>query len=264
MTQDRTPSGWKSLTAAAAAIVAGVAFVAAGLGFVVLPLLEPNSNDLSIWQRICHAAGISSPAAAGQPIAPAMGATSGVTVVPGMLNGLPAAAIGHGATLALQCGSCHGARGVSGANVPNLAGQYPAAIYKELADYASGARVNAVMGPRVAQLSDTDMRDLAAFYAYLPRLPDEHSMGSGAAPSVVASGSPMQNIAPCGACHGGAFYKTGSPSLEGEPSAYLRAQLVAFAHGTRHNDISAQMRNVARGMSQAQIDAAVDYYSGPS
>jgi cytochrome c553 len=169
-----------------------------------------------------------------------------------------AASIGRGATLAQQCGSCHGARGLSGANVPNLAGQYPAVIYKQLLDYASGARENAVMSPRVAQLSDADMRDLAAFYAYLPR-----PAHAGAAPRIVASGSPMHNVAPCGACHGGADYKTGSPWLDGEPFVYLKAQLVAFASGARHNDISQQMRNVARGMSLAEINAASTYYAEP-
>ena len=48
--------------------------------------------------------------------------------------------------------------------------------------------------------------------------------------------------------------------LEGQPAAYLRAQLEAFASGARHNDISEQMRNVARRMTPAEIDAAARYY----
>lgn len=34
----------------------------------------------------------------------------------------------------------------------------------------------------------------------------------------------------------------------------------AFASGARHNDIGEQMRNVARQMTPAEIDAAVRYY----
>ena len=40
---------------------------------------------------------------------------------------------------------CHGARGLSQAETPNLAGQYPGAIYKELTDFKSGARTSAIM-----------------------------------------------------------------------------------------------------------------------
>ena len=46
-----------------------------------------------------------------------------------------------------------------------------------------------------------DMRDLAEYYAYLPRLPPYHAVGEP--PRIVISGAPMRNVAPCGACHGG-------------------------------------------------------------
>ncbi len=82
-------------------------------------------------------------------------------------------------------------------------------------------------------------------------------------PRIVASGSPMHNVAPCGACHGAIDYKTGSPWLAGEPFVYLKAQLAAFASGARHNDISQQMRNVARGMSEAETSAGAKYYAEP-
>jgi cytochrome c553 len=245
---------WRSV---ATGVVVMTAAVSISIGFILLPLLQPNGNHLSVWQRICHAAGLSSPREAEELLAPNTITTSRVVVVPQMLMAQAAASIGRGATLAQQCGSCHGARGVSGAEIPNLAGQYPAVLYKQLLDYASGARENAVMSPRVARLSDSDMRDLAAFYAYLPRPPGD----AGAVPQIVASGSPMHNVAPCGACHGATDYKTGSPWLAGEPSAYLHAQLVAFASGARHNDISQQMRNVARGMSASEMNEAALYYS---
>src|SRR6185436_18237126 len=83
-------------------------------------------------------------------------------------------AIGRGATLAQQCAICHGPTGVSRADSPNLAGQYAAAVYKQLTDFKSGARVNAVMTPFAINLTERDMADLAAYYAYLPRLPGYH------------------------------------------------------------------------------------------
>ena len=72
----------------------------------------------------------------------------------------------------------------------------------------------------------------------------------------------MRNIPPCAACHGAIGYKVGTEWLEGESAVYLRTQLEAFASGERHNDISEQMRNVARGMTRAEIEQAADYYAG--
>ena len=155
---------------------------------------------------------------------------------------------------------CHGPRGVSGAKTPNLAGQYAPAIYKQLRDFKSGARTSPIMTPLVESLNDRDMRDLADFYAYLPRL-DPDRAGNEATPRIVMHGAPMRNIPPCAACHGAIGYKMGTEWLGGESPAYLRAQLQAFASGERHNDISEQMRNVARGMTPAEIEQAAAYYA---
>jgi cytochrome c553 len=116
------------------------------------------------------------------------------------------------------------------------------------------------MSPMVPTLSDQDMRDLAAYYASLAKPPGARP--AAVAPPIVATGAPMRNIAPCASCHGAADHKMGAPGLEGEPVAYIRAQLQAFAAGDRHNDINEQMRNVARQMTPAEIDAAARYYSG--
>ena len=157
---------------------------------------------------------------------------------------------------------CHGARGLSDADSPNLAGQYPAVIYKQLQDFKSGARPSAVMAPLVANLSDQDMRDLAAYYAYLPRLPGYHPADAGPlAADRARRRADAEHRARAASCHGGLDNKTGSAWLDGQPAAYLQAQLAAFAAGARRNDISGQMRNVARNMTQAEIAAAARYYS---
>lgn len=56
------------------------------------------------------------------------------------------------------------------------------------------------MSPQVANLSDRDMQDVAASYAFLPRLT---AAPSNAALDIVASGAPMRKIPPCAACDGG-------------------------------------------------------------
>ena len=246
----------------AVAVTGFVAVLSAGIGFIGLPLLQADARFAGVWDAICSAAGV----VRAPPIAPhaVVGDfnTTDVIVSPQMMRGASAVSVGRGATLAMQCTICHGARGLSEADSPNLAGQYAAAVYKQLRDYKSGARTNAVMSPRVTSLTDQDMRDLATYYAYLPRLPSYHPTAAGPAPLIVVSGAPMRNIAPCATCHGGVDNKTGSAWLEGQSPVYLQAQLEAFVAGTRRNDISQQMRNVARGMSRAEIEQAASYYAG--
>jgi cytochrome c553 len=239
---------------------AGIAVVAIVLGFAWLPYEQPGERFRGFWDAICSAAGLIYATPASQPVVQASYPVTQVEIIPGMLRNAGAESIGRGATLALRCTMCHGARGMSQADAPNLAGQYPSAIYKELADFKSGARASAIMAPLVADLSDQDMRDLAAYYAYLPRVYDRVTTES--APQIVEDGAPMRSIAPCGACHGELGSKAGAPWLEGQPVTYLREQLSAFANGTRRNDIGEQMRNVARGMTPDEITDVSRYYAG--
>ena len=246
--------------ATSVSVTAGIAIVAIVVGFAWLPYHQPGVQFRNLWDAICSAAGLIQATPASQPIAHTGHPVSQVEVVPGMLRDAGSESIGRGATLALRCTMCHGARGMSQADSPNLAGQYPIAIYKELADFKSGARASAIMAPLVADLSDRDMRELAAYYAYLPLL-DKAGAAEGVAPQIVEDGAPMRSIAPCGACHGELGNKAGAPWLEGQPLAYLRAQLNAFANGARRNDIGQQMRNVARGMTPAEITEASRFYA---
>jgi cytochrome c553 len=64
------------------------------------------------------------------------------------------------------CGACHGADGNSTSpTYPNLAGQQPEYIYKQLTEFKSGARKNAIMAPNVTALSNDDMLNLAAYFS---------------------------------------------------------------------------------------------------
>ena len=243
------------------AITAALAVVAAIIGFAWLPWGQPGERFSSLWDAICSAAGLVRSSPASEPVVQPAYPMTRVVVTPQMLSGASAESIGRGATLALRCTMCHGARGMSLANTPNLAGQDPIAIYKQLVDFQTGARKNAIMAPVAVGLSDADMRDLAAYYAYLPRVTPESSASAGEPPQIVANGAPMRSIAPCGACHGTLESKPGAGWLDGQPAVYLRAMLDAFASSARHNDIGEQMRNVARGLTTEEIQAAAQYYA---
>jgi cytochrome c553 len=232
------------------------------VGFIWLPSAQDDALFKGLLNSICSAAGIPRAwlANTSPPVLPST-PVSDVSLTATMLGTPTQASTGRGATLALRCTMCHGARGVSAANTPNLAGQYAESVYKELRDFQSGARVSAVMSPMVVGLSDQDMRDLAAYYAYLPRTSAGPTQRNVPLPGIVATGAPMRNIAPCAACHGGVANKVGAPWLNGQPVAYLSSELNAFATGQRHNDISEQMRNVARQMTPLEINEATRYYA---
>lgn len=170
-------------------------------------------------------------------------------------------AVGRGATLALNCTMCHGAQGMSISNAPNLAGQYPEVVMKQLHDYKSGKRSSAIMEALAQNLSDGDIQDLAAYYAYLPKARTAPTTYDEALPALVRVGDPLRNIAPCISCHGGVDQKIGAPWIEGMPKDYLVGQLLAFRKGQRRNDGQAQMRNMARPMTDKEIDDVATFYA---
>jgi cytochrome c553 len=235
-----------------------------GVGFIWLPSAQSDQPFQGVWNAICSAAGVPQQWLRVSSATPApLLQTSAVAMTPQLLAQSSSTSVGRGATLSMRCTMCHGVRGMSDANSPNLAGQYASVIYKQLLDFQAGARRNAVMSPMVSNLSDQDMRDLSAYYAYLPRPVAVRSDAVAVpVPDIVSHGAPMRNIASCASCHGGIDHKAGSPWLEGMPAAYTRAQLQAFATDARHNDINEQMRNVARNMTPGEIDAAAAYYAG--
>jgi len=240
--------------------VVGITIVASLIGFVWLPSSHADFSAAGIWQSICRAAGVpvrwSEPSAANAPVA----RTTAVVLTRSMAHAGNAEDIGRGATIALRCTICHGARGLTDSDAPNLAGQYPEVIVKQVADYRNGDRSNTVMQAYAGGLSTAEVHDVAAYYADLPRARDIAPVG---VPPLVRAGDPMRNIAPCASCHGGIDHKLGAPWLFGMPKNYLMLQLASCANGQRHNDSHSQMRNMARRLSSAEVGELAPYYARP-
>jgi len=77
-----------------------------------------------------------------------------------------------GATKAAVCAACHGPKGISVNPLwPSLAGQQEAYLVKQIKEFRDGVRVEATMQPFVANLTDQDAADLAAYYASLSPCP---------------------------------------------------------------------------------------------
>ena len=73
-----------------------------------------------------------------------------------------------GKAKAAVCAGCHGAKGISGNGMwPNLAGQKEQYLATQIKAIKGGKRDVPMMKPMVAGLSDTDIANLAAYFASL-------------------------------------------------------------------------------------------------
>lgn len=71
-----------------------------------------------------------------------------------------------GKTKSAQCAACHGAAGISPMGLyPNLAGQKEQYLAKQMNDFRSAKRKDPTMQAMMAALSDSDVANLAAYYA---------------------------------------------------------------------------------------------------
>jgi cytochrome c553 len=170
------------------------------------------------------------------------------------------------------CAACHGADGnsVAAAN-PKIAGQFAEYLHKQLVDYKpqagkKPARDNAIMTPMVANLSDDDIKSLAAYYAGQKLNPavatdkDLAALGQ----KIWRGGIAASNVPACAGCHGpaGAGIPAQYPRLSGQFAEYIAAQLKAFKEGARANDPNGMMRGVAARMTEREIQAVSQYAAG--
>lgn len=240
--------------------LAAMTVVFMAVGFIWLPSVQGDFTAQGLWAAICRAAGVPESWSRTDQVRGDTVATR-VVLEPAMARQAPADSIGRGATLALNCTMCHGAQGMSVSNAPNLAGQYPEVVIKQMRDYRDGKRRSPIMETLARGLSDQDIADLAAYYAYLPKARTAPTTYDESLPALVRVGDPLRNIAPCISCHGGVDQKLGAPWLEGMPHDYLASQLRAFRDGTRRNDAQAQMRNMVRAMTDEEIEQVSRFYA---
>ena len=173
--------------------------------------------------------------------------------------------LARGQAVAAVCTACHAADGNRGApTFPIIAGQHPEYLVKQLKEFKSGKRKNAVMAGFVAALSEDDMRHVAAFYASKTAKPgaaknkDTIRLGE----SIYRGGIAAKAVPACAACHGptGSGIPAQYPRLGGQHADYTEAQLTTFRSGARANN--AQMTTIAAKMSDLEIKAVSDYIAG--
>ncbi len=165
------------------------------------------------------------------------------------------------------CAGCHGADGNSGVPAnPTLAGQHAGYTAKQLANFKSGERKNAIMQGMVAALSPQDMLDLGAYYARQqarPRPANDKELAL-AGQKLYRAGNAAVGLPACAGCHSpnAAGIPAQYPRLAGQHVEYTVAQLRAFRAGERGNDMNKVMRTIASRLSDLEMQALAEYTSG--
>ncbi len=163
------------------------------------------------------------------------------------------------------CAACHGADGNSGAPAnPKLAQQHPEYLVKQLQEFKSGKRQNAIMQAMAAPLSDADMKDISAWVtgkkAKSGFAKDKELVALGE--RIYRGGIADRQIAACAGCHSpnGAGLPSQYPRLSGQHADYTAQQLTAFREGIRKN--GPMMTQIAAKMNDREIRAVSDYIAG--
>ncbi|WP_341668959.1 c-type cytochrome [Alcaligenes sp. SDU_A2] len=187
-------------------------------------------------------------------------------------QGKALATSGSGGVLA--CATCHGSQGEGNApaGFPFLASQGASYLAEQLENLASGKRANPIMQPIAKAMTAAQIQAVSAYYAQLPAPVDKTKLGAhvdlypaqeqlGA--WIANRGDWNNNIPACIQCHGpgGAGVGESFPALAGLPAGYIRSQLQAWRDGTRDPGPLALMGEIAKRMTDAQINATADYFA---
>ncbi len=154
---------------------------------------------------------------------------------------------------AVACAACHGERGVtSKPGIPNLAGLAPQYLVGEMKEYADGKRKHAVMNALLAGVGESDLNEIAQFYArQVPARANTPTLGDAAAGKSIS--------APCAGCHGPqGVAPSPIPSLAGQDARYLADALEAYKGGSRTHAI---MTALSRGLDGTTINNLAGYYA---
>ena len=188
-----------------------------------------------------------------------LGGGYAMTVMSGQTGGSKVESI-----VAESCAGCHGQDGNSVVpGFPKLAGQQKVYLLREMMDYKEGRRQSEVMVPALAQLSEEDMSNLAAYFAAKAPSPGAlaHPERLALGKRVFLEGNTKTGVPSCDGCHeeNGEGSKK-FPRVAGQHTEYALEQLAQYASGKRSNGVKV-MRTIAERLSKEEAEAVVEYMS---
>ncbi|HZD19650.1 MAG TPA: c-type cytochrome [Burkholderiales bacterium] len=181
-----------------------------------------------------------------EPAAPAAGSARSSPAKPDPVQA--------GKAAAATCAGCHGDTGVSTMpGTPSLAGLDPKYLVAATKAYRNDQRKSDVMKPLAATLSETDLNNVALFFAL-------QKPARAQAPAAGDASAGKAAAAACAGCHGdnGVSSNSANPSLAGQEAQYLANALLAYKQGTRSEET---MKGVAAALDEAAIKNLAAYYA---
>jgi cytochrome c553 len=159
------------------------------------------------------------------------------------------------------CSGCHlpSGAGRPDGTFPQLAGQYPNVIIKQIADIRAGRRDNPIMYPFAKSLVDQqELADVSAYIQTLP-IPTDNGKGPG---THIDQGSELyaRDCVQCHGEHGEGNEEKFYPVLAGQHYKYLLRQIGEIAEKKRRNANPDMVKIVEKYTHEEQI-AVVDYMS---
>ena len=166
------------------------------------------------------------------------------------------------------CAACHGKEGNSLVGLwPSLAGQNAKYLFKQLRLFKSGERENASMAGFLDELSDEDLKDIAAFYASKKNTigqTEKDQVGLGR--KLYYAGNIQKGVPACSACHSPRGLGNGPaayPLLSGQQPDYVKKALKDYRSGERSNeDPSKIMVAIAYKLDDSEIEALSSFVHG--
>jgi cytochrome c553 len=172
--------------------------------------------------------------------------------------------------LVVTCAACHGAAGEGSSTgaIPRLAGQNTDYLAHALSMFRDGTRASPVMQSVARNLSDSDMHELAEYFAaqhsplvQAAQAPQAGQIEAGRQLAELGDGA---NEAACFGCHavGGKGNGARFPSIAGQPASFTVERLHEFQARAKNGAAKpGTMTAVAAQMTDAQIEAAGAYLS---
>ena len=161
------------------------------------------------------------------------------------------------------CEACHlpSGRGNPDGSIPQLAGQHPTVLIKQLADIRSGRRYNPTMYPFARQLADPQaLSNVAAYVATLCIPLDSGKYKGSDATKQIADGKGLYEK-DCVRCHqpnGEGVADKLYPVLAGQHYAYLLRQMTEIRDGKRV-DVPSEMFQAINKYDSSQLVAISAY-----
>jgi cytochrome c553 len=170
---------------------------------------------------------------------------------------------------AVACVRCHGFDGNSDGSgaFPVIAGQSEYYLAKQLRNFASGTRKNAIMSPIAARLTADEIAAVTRYYSQLPPRAVAGDESDAAliqrGMEIARTGNLPDRVEACQSCHGpnGKGEPPDIPTLAGQYAHYIVTQLQMLRRGYRKNDPGSQMRGPAHNLSEQDMSAVAAYFA---